>query len=155
MKENSIKFILSGIFAAISAYFGILAIPIVVLLCVMICDYATGLTAAFVKGSLSSAKGWRGIIKKACYMIAVVVGIVVDYVVSSACSQLHIDIGTVFYFGLLVTIWLILNELLSIIENLSEIGVPMPEWLRKAVEKLTDKVDLKGKDFDKKDGNEK
>lgn len=146
MKENSIKFILSGVFAAISAYFGILAIPIVVLLSVMICDYATGLTAAFVKGSLSSAKGFKGIVKKACYMFAVGVGIVVDYIITSACAQLHINIGTAFYFGLLVTVWLILNELLSIVENLSEIGVPVPEWMKKAVEKIVTKVDEKSKE---------
>ena len=146
MKENSIKILVSGACAAITAYFGVLAIPIIVLFCVMICDYITGLTSAFVGGKLSSAKGWRGIIKKACYLIAVAVGIVVDYILSQTLMQLHIESGTIFYFGLLVTIWLILNELLSILENLSEIGVPLPEWLRKAIEKIATKVDEKGEE---------
>ena len=146
MKETSFKLIFSGIFAAISAYLGVIAIPIVVLFSVMICDYLTGMCAAFVSGTLSSTKGWRGILKKACYLIAVAVGIVVDYIVSQAFMQLHIESGAVFYFGLLVTIWLILNELLSITENLSEIGVPMPEWLGKAVEKISRKIDEKSSD---------
>ena len=146
MKENSIKLIFSGMFAAISAYFGVMAIPILMLFCVMICDYITGIVSAYVSGTLSSMRGWRGIVKKACYMVAVAVGIVVDYIISNACAQLPIEIGAAFYFGLLVTIWLILNELLSIIENLSEIGVPIPEWLRKAIEKITAKVDEKGEE---------
>lgn len=146
MKENSFKILVSGVCAAISAYLGALAVPLVVLICVMICDYITGMTSAYIKGQLSSKKGWTGIIKKACYMAAVIVGIVLDYVVSKACAQMHIEVGVSFYFGLLIIVWLILNELLSIIENLSEIGVPMPEWLKKAVEKISGKIDEKGKE---------
>jgi phage-related holin len=40
------------------------------------------------------------------------------------------------FFGTLVTVWLILNEVVSILENLSEVGVPLPSFLKKITEKL-------------------
>ena len=36
----------------------------------------------------------------------------------------------------MVAIWLIINELISILENLSKMGVPMPNFLMKVVKKL-------------------
>ena len=45
------------------------------------------------------------------------------------------------FFGLLVTLWYILNELLSVIENAGRMGGPVPEWLRKYIAVLKDKID--------------
>ena len=45
------------------------------------------------------------------------------------------------FFGLLVTLWYVLNELLSIIENAGRMGGWVPEWLRKYIAVLKDKID--------------
>ena len=45
------------------------------------------------------------------------------------------------YIGLIVTIWLIVNELISILENLAVIGVPLPKWLTKIIGKLKISID--------------
>lgn len=140
MKENGIKLILTGAIAAMSAYFGELFIPIAVLCVVMASDYCTGVISAWKNGELSSRTGWYGIVKKVCYMFAVGAGIVVDYICANAISRLHIEVGPIHCFGLLVTIWLILNELLSILENLDEIGVPLPAFLKFIVDRLLKKV---------------
>lgn len=42
---------------------------------------------------------------------------------------------------LLVAVWYLLNELLSIIENAGRMGGPVPEWLRKYIAVLKDKID--------------
>ena len=39
--------------------------------------------------------------------------------------------------------WLTLNELLSVIENLGRIGVPLPNFLKKIIAQLKDTVDKK------------
>ena len=136
VKENGLKIILSGVLAGATAYFNVLIVPLAVLLFVMICDYATGMTSAYVNGKISSRAGIIGIIKKVCYMFAVVVGICLDYIIVSALSKINLEVGTVYYFGMLVTVWLILNELISIHENLDEIGVPLPAFLKKIVNRL-------------------
>ena len=37
---------------------------------------------------------------------------------------------------MLVAVWLIINELISILENLTQIGVPMPAFLARLVRRL-------------------
>lgn len=141
MKENGIKILITGALAAFAAYFNVLLFPLVVLCAVMATDYITGVVGAWHKGELSSRVGWYGIVKKVCYLFAVAVGMVVDYVCISALAQVHVDVGAVHLFGMLVIVWLILNELLSILENLDKIGVPLPKWLKVIVDKLLNKID--------------
>ena len=43
-----------------------------------------------------------------------------------------------------MTIWLVLNECISILENISEIGVPLPAFLLKIIEKLEKTVEDTG-----------
>lgn len=145
MKENGIKILVTGALATVAAYFNVLLLPLVVLCAVMAFDYITGVVGAWHKGELSSRVGWYGIVKKVCYLFAVAVGMVVDYVCISALAQVHVDVGAVHLFGMLVIVWLILNELLSILENLDKIGVPLPQWLKIIVDKLLNKVDNSAK----------
>jgi len=64
MKDTTIKTtILLAIASAIN-YFHLLVIPLMVLMVVMICDYMSGLVAAYINTELSSRKGIIGIIKK-------------------------------------------------------------------------------------------
>ena len=151
MNENLFKTSVAAAVAAIAAYFKIVGMPILVLLCFMIADYITGMTAAYMKGELSSKTGFRGVIKKLCYMFAVVAGIGIDYVCDSALSRVGIP-SEVCFFGLLVTVWLILNEIISILENLDRIGVPVPGFLRKVTRKLKQSVEKNGDDSAGDDG---
>ena len=48
------------------------------------------------------------------------------------------------FFGVLVTIWLIINELISILENLEALHVPMPRFLKNIVKHLKSAVETKG-----------
>ena len=50
-------------------------------------------------------------------------------------------------FGLLVTVWLIFNECISILENVAEIGAPMPPFLVKLIGKLKKTTEDKGEDM--------
>ena len=140
MKETTIKFAFAGITTAISAYLGWIAVPLVILTLAMICDYATGIAAAWIENSLSSRVGIVGIVKKVCYLATVGVGVTADWVISTAFSSetdMHL-------FGLLVTVWLVINELISILENLTKIGVPMPKFLTALIKHLSSAVESKG-----------
>lgn len=123
--------------SAVTYYLGIVAVPIVVLLTAMIIDYLTGMISAWHKAELSSKKGVFGIVKKVCYLGLVCVGMGVDWLIYSGLKQVGIiDLNYTIFFGLLVTIWLIINELISILENLGSIGVPLPMFLIKIVKRL-------------------
>ena len=140
MKLNIWNVALAGIGAAIASYLNILAVPIFVLLGVMILDYVTGMVKAYMAAELCSRTGIRGALKKLCYMIMVAAGAVVDYLLQGAMVQAGVDLHIELFFGLLVAIWLIINELISILENLAAIGVPGFPALAKMVQRLKSTV---------------
>lgn len=144
MKENTVKGLIALVFAGAGAYFHELLAPVIVLGIVMIVDYISGLARAWIGATLCSRVGVLGIIKKIGYLFAVAVAVVVDWVIQTAAAKAGLALGGFYLFGLLVTIWLILNECLSVLENLAAIGVPLPAFLVKVVKKLKQTTEDKG-----------
>lgn len=145
-KENVIHGVISLIIAGVSAYFQIIVTPLVVLAIVMFIDYVTGMVSAYNHRELSSRKGLRGIFKKIGYFCLVAVGITTDYIICSALSSIGITSEVTMVFGLIVTIWLIINELISILENLTKLEVPIPDFLVKVISRLKNSVENKAND---------
>lgn len=145
MKENMFHALFAAAIGALAAYAGILLVPLCVLAAVMIIDYATGIAAAWSCKLLSSRVGVKGIVKKVAYLALVAVGMVVDYLISSALVHVGVDISVNYCFGMMISVWLIINELLSILENLGRLGIPLPNFLVRAVERLRDGVDRRTK----------
>lgn len=131
--ESLTKLSISALGAYVVLCLNTITAPVIILLVVMVCDYITGLIYAYLCSTLSSKIGFRGIIKKVCYLVAVGIACVVDFLLSSGIFGTW---GDVFWFTLLVIIWLILNEIISIIENICKIGVPLPKFMRQFVKKL-------------------
>lgn len=136
MKEGFFKMGIAAVGVSIASYFGALAAPLLVLLCVMVVDYVTGMAKAYMASQLSSRIGLRGILKKLCYIAMVAVGAALDYLLTGALAQAGIDLHIEMFCGMLVAVWLIVNELISILENLAEIGVPGMPVLTKLIDRL-------------------
>ena len=143
-KQNSIKALVSAVIAGLTAYFRVIAIPIALLFIVMVLDYLSGIANAYTKGEWSSKSGLRGIIKKVGYMGVVIVAAVFDWLIYSGLKGIGVSFDGSYYFGLIVAIWLIINECISILENLGELGVPLPGFLLKGIKKLQKQIDEKG-----------
>ena len=148
--ERSLQVIFSAALAALISYLGVVAIPVTVLMAAMIIDYVTGMAAAWHNKKLSSKKGLSGIIKKISYLALVCVGMGVDWLIYSGIKQVGIDLDYTIFFGLLVTIWLIINELISILENLGSIGVPLPKFLFAVIKRLKNHTECVVESEDKK-----
>ena len=133
--------VLSAAFAALTIYLNALIVPVLVLLVFMVLDYATGMVRAWRARELSSKVGVDGIIKKVGYMVLVVVAMGVDYLIWSGLTAVNVPVPCQLWFGMLVTIWLIINEMISILENLGRIGVPIPEFLKKILGRLKNSVE--------------
>lgn len=143
MKETSFKALFAVVCGGLSAYFGVIGVPLVVLFAAMCIDYLTGMTKAWVTGELSSRVGVLGIVKKVGYLVTVCVAAIVDWLLLSGLKQVGISIGMEFLFGMMVTIWFIVNECISILENLASIGVPLPKFLTAMIKRLAAVVDEK------------
>jgi toxin secretion/phage lysis holin len=145
---EKIKIAIIGFFAVMTSWLGTLAIPVYILVACNVIDYVTGITAACVrKEQVSSYKGILGIAKKVFMYLLVLVGVFVDFMLQYMFKNLNIPISLPFVVGCIVACWLVLNEMLSILENLNEIGVPMPPFLMPLVERIRGTVEKKGEDI--------
>lgn len=88
-------------------------------------DYISGVIKAYVKKELSSKIGLTGLLKKVGLLLVVMVAVIIDRVTG--------DTGMV---RNLVIYYFVANEGLSIIENLGQSGVPIPQSIRKALQAL-------------------
>lgn len=111
--------------AALSFLFGGWSMLLGVLLAFVVADYMTGIVAAYFERSLSSNVGLKGIAKKICIFGIVTVGHLVDMVLGL--GQVMMQAAIFFYLA---------NELLSMIENVGRIGIPIPPGFSQAVEVL-------------------
>lgn len=151
MENKGLQAALTAALGAFAVYVGALAVPVIVLMVMMVIDYLSGMSCAWVHGELSSRIGGRGIIKKVGYMALIVVAMGVDYLIYSGFAAADINVGYNMWFGILVAVWLIINEMLSILENLSRLGVPIPGFLQKIIGRLKNTVDKTGEDKNGKD----
>ena len=93
----------------------------------MVTDYLTGVLAAGQQGKLSSAQGFKGILKKLLIFLVVGIGHLLDQSLLGGSGEPMRSAMIFFYLS---------NEGLSIIENMGTLGVPIPKRLRQIVEEL-------------------
>ena len=139
---KAVKAVCITVFGLLSSWLGVLAVPVYVLVGCNVMDYATGLAAAHRRGQkVSSYIGVLGIAKKVCMWLLIAVGAVVDWLLLYAGDQLGVDIHLPMLVASLTAVWLIVNEVISILEKIGDTGVPLPGFLTKIVEGLKSKIE--------------
>ena len=134
---------------ALASCLGILYIPVMMLIASNIVDYITGLLAAKYRSEeIKSYKSVRGIIKKVCMWLLVAVGAMTDWLLKFAAENAGITIRLHFVAASVVAVWLIANEIISILENISDIGVAMPPFLMKLAKSVKNQTEDNGNDED-------
>lgn len=118
---------------------------LIILLILMILDYASRLTACWKSGTLNSEKGAKGIAKKIGYLLIICCAMCFDFIVSYYATRVGIAVQNQLLFGMIVCVWYCLNETLSIIENVGEFST-VPEWLAKRIENIRDSMNEKEND---------
>lgn len=125
--ENILKWIAAAAAFAFG-WFGNLPSVIHILLIVMFLDVLTGIAQAFIVKNVDSGVAYNGVAKK-----AVTLGIVaLTYVVA---SQIVGPSGGA-PIGQTVAGFYVAVEVISILEKADHIGVPIPEFLRSALNNL-------------------
>ena len=98
------------------------------LITVMVIDYLTGIASAIYNKELSSKVGFKGILKKFSYLCVVALSVVID----NLTGQSGLIRSLVIYF-------FVANDGLSIIENMAEMGVKLPQKLIDSLEQIKKK----------------
>lgn len=93
-----------------------------ILIIFMVLDYITGVLGAVYNQKLCSGKGFKGIIKKACILLTVCVGAMMQ-------EFLQIPVRDI------VVTFFVVNEGLSIVENIGKI-IALPAVIQQTLEAL-------------------
>lgn len=145
-----IQTMVTGFATYIVEVLGMTVHMLVILMALMVADYFSGMIASSVEATehpkepgygWSSKKGAKGIAKKGGYLFVILVAMAVDYVVMKTTTTLGFELPTNIRVSLLVTIWYVLNEMLSILENAGRMGAKLPSWLVKYIDILKNKID--------------
>ena len=95
----------------------------------VVIDYLTGVMRAVIDKKLSSEIGFKGIFKKVLIFIMVGVGHILDTQIIGAAGVLRTAI--IFFY--------ISNEGVSLLENSTHLGLPVPAKLKAVLEQLHDR----------------
>lgn len=138
MKEtlNPLYAVVAAALGVLSSYMVELVIPLAVLVVAMLVDYGTGMAKAWNAGELCSRIGILGILKKLGYLVIVLAAMGVDYLLRYGMAQVGVHIQVDFMLATIAAVWLIINELISILENVAALGVPVPGFLLALIRKL-------------------
>lgn len=100
------------------------------LLIFVVIDYVTGMIKAGIRKEWNSTLGFKGILKKIGILTLIAVAAQIDVL-----TNMNGVVRT------LVIYYFVANEGLSILENLAQSGVPIPEFLKSKLIKLKEDSD--------------
>lgn len=144
MEKNYIKIFFTGVFGLLSSLLGILTIPVLLMVACNVIDYITGLMASpYRSEDINSYKSIRGIMKKVCMWLLVVVGAIIDQLILYASDTVGITMPFTFLVACIVAILIICNEIISILENMKDMGVALPAFLEPLVKNIKSQVEDK------------
>lgn len=143
---NYAKAFVTAVTGWLSAVLGILYAPVLLMVACNVIDYITGLLAAKNRadGGISSYRALQGIIKKVTMWLLVVVGAIIDQLLLYAADVIGFQLPFTFLVACVVAIWIVCNELISILENMVDIGIALPAFLMPLVNSLKTTVDTMG-----------
>lgn len=151
-RGTEVKVAITGVLAFFTALWGWVGWLVVILVFTMLIDYVMGHVLAAKNGKWSSTIAWQGIWKKFGGIMIIVAGGAFDLVLSlisenvAGFSLPYTDLTGGMLFLPLLTVWAIIGELGSIIENADGLGANVPQIFVRSLAVLKSKLDI---NFDK------
>lgn len=130
---SKIQIIIDSIAGAVGAVLGFMYGEVSglfwALIAFMALDYVTGVIVVIIEKRLSSEVGFRGLAKKFLILVFVAVGHIVDtYILGGTPAAMSA-----------VMLFYIANEGISIVENASALGLPVPKKITGLMEQIRNK----------------
>ena len=140
--EDVKKWLISLILGAWATFTQQYAIILGFIITVITLDVVTGLIKAKAIGEgWKSKKGFKGFWKKISLLVAFGFGIFLDCFIPYALSVISIELPFNSPFALVVGVYIILNESISVCENLYEINPhTLPNWIKSLLSNANDKI---------------
>lgn len=141
MKEDMVKGLIAAAGAAIGKVLHMDAYLIAFVVLFIAADFITGLLKGKANGTINSQAMHRGVIRKSAEILFLIVGFIADNFLAYALAAYGMEFQIGMVFSIFIACYLILNECISILENLVEMGIAVPEWLARNLKTYKDKMD--------------
>ena len=128
---NTIQLVIAAIGGWLGWFLGGCDGLLYALIAFAVVDYLTGIMCAIVDKKLSSAVGFKGIFKKVLIFVLVGIANILDVQVIGNGSVLRTAV--IFFY--------ISNEGISLLENASHLGLPIPAPIRNVLQQLHDRAE--------------
>ena len=131
MEENKCKITFSVLIGTISSLYQQYAAILILVILAICLDVVTGLIKSKVTGeSINSKKGTVGFWKKMSFLVSLLFGIFMDVFIPVLLTVINIQLPFNCPFGFIVGVYIILNESISICENIYKTNTKaIPKWL--------------------------
>lgn len=143
--HDTYKWLISTVSGAIAAFFGQYGLFIGLVAIEVVLDVATGIIKAKATGEgLSSEKARKGFWKKMALLVALAFGVFLDYAAAMVIIKAGVNLAIEMPFALIVSAYIIINESISICENLylsnpDAFPPQIGKWLKVAKDKIEEK----------------
>lgn len=132
MKSNELLGIITATIGGVLGWiWGEITPLFLALIAFMVIDYISGVAAAAIRRELSSAVGFKGIVKKIVVLLLIGVAHILD---------LHV-LGSAPVLQSAITMFFLANEGISLVENAAGLGIPIPKKLVSVLKQLKMKAE--------------
>lgn len=146
--DNWFKWLWSVILGGLATFFGQYGLFIALVAVAVVLDVITGLVKVKATGEgLSSEKATKGFWKKISLFVGLSFGIFLDYAVATVLAEVGVGVVPELPFALIICAYIIINEAISISENLYLTNPDgFPPAIGKMLKVAKDKIEDKNKD---------
>lgn len=140
---EKVKWLLSIIIGALVT-FGKQYIAIIAFVCAaVVFDWITGVVKAKATGvGLNSKKASQGFWKKVALFVGLFFGFFLDYFIPYMMRYISIELPITCLFGMIFGCYIVINESLSILENIEETRPgTLPKWVAGMLTQTKEKID--------------
>lgn len=140
----------SAILGTVATLLETYVVLVILVACAIVLDVITGLVKCFATGEkLSSEKGQKGFWKKIMLLMALLFAFFLDVSIPAVMEVVKIQMPfeKSLLFGSIVGVYIILNESISICENIIKANrMALPKWLKKLFQDAKKEIDEGGKE---------
>lgn len=138
------KIIIAALLGGFATFFGKYGTIFLMVAVIIVLDFLTGLVKAKIIGEKwDSKKGTMGFFKKISLLLALVFGVFLDWFLPMALQTgINFTIPFALPFALIIGVYIIVNESISICENLYQCNEKIiPKWIAKLLKIASETLD--------------
>lgn len=139
---DTVNMIGGAIMAALAAAMGQYWFLFAGLLIFNIIDWLTGWAKSSMKGESCSRVGAIGAVKKICYWVVIGTAFFIGYSFESMGQTIGVNLVFMDFVGWFTLANYLVNEIRSVLENLVEMNVPVPDFLVKGLKVTAEKLEV-------------